>query len=62
MYTAPSFFVMSFYTFLLRMFLFLAVRTQLRLCDLIVCVGHPDKQASQNVQKTLEQQQHHHHQ
>lgn len=42
-------------------FAFSAVRTQLRLCDLIVCVGHPDKQASQSIQKTPEQQQQHQH-
>lgn len=36
-----------------------AVRTQLRLCDLIVCVGHPEKLAFLQVQEGLKQHQPH---
>lgn len=34
-----------------------AVRTQLKLCDLITCVGHPDKLALLKVQEEILRQQ-----
>lgn len=61
-YSVFLFLGFDFAHFILNVVLCSAVRTELRLCDLIVCVGHPEKQPSQKVQNILNRQQQPHHQ